>query len=238
MTSSYPLPPSGNSYLQFNHAYEFANGTICIGSSCSRWYPDGGVLEYSVNGGASWVDAQSLMIVNGYDARLHWYPGNPLGTGKAFVGMSQGYISTKLDLSVLAGQNIRFRFRIGASGLGVPFYGWFIDDVRLYTCATPYPVDVSLTYPNGGESLNAGQWETITWQAPSDAAYVSLKYTLNNGVTWKKIDKNVSGNSFQWLVPSVKASKTKCRVKVTAFDSKGAKIGTDKSASTFTIQAF
>lgn len=151
--------------------------------------------------------------------------------------MSHGYIATKLDLSSLAGQNIRFRFRIGASGLGVPFYGWFVDDFRIYTCATPYPVTVSLTYPNGGETLNTGEWANITWEAPSDTAYVNLTYSLDNGVTWKTIEKNVSGNAFQWFVPYVKANKTKCRVKVTAFDSKGAKVGVDRSALPFTIQA-
>jgi hypothetical protein len=150
--------------------------------------------------------------------------------------MSHGYITTKLDLSPLAGQNVRFRFRIGASGLGVAFYGWFIDDFRIYTCATPYPSEVSLTYPNGGETLNTGDWANLTWQAPSDTAYVNLSYTLDNGATWKTIEKNFSGNAFQWFVPYQAANKTKCRVKVTAFDSKGVKVGADQSASPFTIE--
>ncbi len=33
------------------------------------------------------------------------------------------------------GQNIRFRFRIGADST-INDYGWFIDDVRIYTCDT------------------------------------------------------------------------------------------------------
>jgi hypothetical protein len=152
--------------------------------------------------------------------------------------MSLGYIATKLDLSDFANQNIRFRFRIGTSGLyGADYFlGWLIDDFRIYTCATPYPATVSLAYPNGGETLYPGNWETITWQAPRNTAYVNLSYTLNNGVTWKTIVKNFSGNAFQWFVPYQTANKTKCRVKVTAYNSNGAKVGVDQSLP-FRIEA-
>jgi hypothetical protein len=118
----------------------------------------------------------------------------------------------------------------------VPFLGWLIDDFRIYTCADPYPIEVSLTDPIGGETLNTGEWVPITWQAPSNTAYVNLSYTLNNGVTWKTIVKNFSGNEFQWFVPNVTTKKTKCRVKVTAFNSKGVKVGGDQSDLFFTIQ--
>jgi cysteine-rich repeat protein len=39
-----------------------------------------------------------------------------------------------LDLASLAGQSVRFRFRIGSDSC-CDDYGWFIDDVRIYTCA-------------------------------------------------------------------------------------------------------
>jgi Zn-dependent metalloprotease len=237
MASSVTLPASGNIYLQFNHAHEFSHGTICYGTSCKPYYPDGGVLEYSINGG-SWYDAGSLMMINEYDgtlnASLYYYP-NPLGDRKAFVGTSHGYIATKLDLSSFAGQNVRFRFRIGTNDDGYDSYGWFIDDFRIYTCSTPFPSTPSLTYPNGGETLNTGDRVNITWEAPINTAYVNLKYTVDNGSTWKSIDKNISGNAYQWIVPFQKAIKTKCLVKVTAFNKKGGKIGVDKSDAPFTI---
>jgi len=42
-------------------------------------------------------------------------------------------LSSRVNLSSLAGQSVRFRFRIGEDGSGAD-YGWFVDDVRVYTC--------------------------------------------------------------------------------------------------------
>jgi hypothetical protein len=57
-----------------------------------------------------------------------------LGGRNAFVAESWGYRSTRLDLTALAGQNFRFRFRIGTDE-SVSNLGWIVDDVRIYTCA-------------------------------------------------------------------------------------------------------
>jgi len=114
-----------NASMHFNHSFGFESNTD--GTSRS----DGGVLEYSVNGGSSWVNAGSLFTFNGYNGTLA--AGNPLGTIPAFSADSRGYISSKLDLSSLGGQNVRFRFRIGTDSTIFDF-GWFIDDVRIYTC--------------------------------------------------------------------------------------------------------
>jgi Zn-dependent metalloprotease len=140
MTSNVHLPP--NAFLHFNHAYAFED-----------YYADtydGGVLEYSVNGGASWNDTAALFTDNGYTGTIYSGEGNPLAGRQAFCGESNGYISSRLDLSSLAGQNIRFRFRIGTDTLGGA-YGWFIDDVRIFTCyapvATPSPAATPVATP-------------------------------------------------------------------------------------------
>jgi hypothetical protein len=64
--------------------------------------------------------------------------GNPLQGRPGFVGYTSGYISSRLNLNTLADQDIRFRFRIGTNS-GINDYGWFIDDIRAYTCASPGP---------------------------------------------------------------------------------------------------
>ena len=113
--------------------------------------------------------------------------------------------------------------------------GWFIDDVRIYSCSAPDPASINLLYPTGGETLQPDDKVNITWSGPSNMAYVNLLYSTDNGVTWKSIEKYVSGTEYDWIVPRQTNNKIKCLVKVTGFDSKGVSIGSDKSAP-FTLK--
>jgi hypothetical protein len=125
-TSATAIP--ANAFLHFRHAYEFE------WHSGSTFY-DGGVLEYSANGGTSWTDAGTLPATNGYDGVIASGFGNPLQGRSAFVGISHGYMSSRYDLSSLSGQNVKFRFRV-SSDSSVGFQGWYVDDFRIYTCGT------------------------------------------------------------------------------------------------------
>lgn len=119
---------TNNTFLRFDHAYGFES------NSAGSTFFDGGVVEYSTNSGSSWNDAGSLFTHNGYNGTLDTGT-NPLGGRSAFVADSSGYLSSRLNLSSLAGQNVRFRFRIGSDS-NVGDYGWFVDNVRVYTCTT------------------------------------------------------------------------------------------------------
>jgi len=124
MTNSIALPP--NSRLQFNHAYFFDNLSI------SNF--DGGVIEYSTDNGSTWSDAGSLISAGTfYGGTISNCCDNPLRGRAAFVKDSFDYRATQLNLASLAGQSVRFRFRIGTD-IVVSDLGWFIDDIRLYTC--------------------------------------------------------------------------------------------------------
>jgi bacillolysin len=125
MTTDVALPAGSEPFLHFEQAHGFEDYWFT--------YYDGGVVEYSTNGGASWNDANLLFTHNGYNGTISNCCGNPLAGRSGFVAESYGYYSSRLDLSPLAGQNVRFRFRIGTDGY-VDDYGWFIDDVRIYTC--------------------------------------------------------------------------------------------------------
>ena len=124
MTKSVTVPSDG--FMRFAHAHSFESGE---GNSY-----DGGVIEYSTDGGAHWTDAGSLIEAGDhYGGPIFTGAGNPLSGRPAFVGESTGYGSTRLDLSSLAGQQIRFRFRIGTDEAQKD-YGWFIDDIEIYSC--------------------------------------------------------------------------------------------------------
>jgi bacillolysin len=114
------VPPAGKqTFLRFDHDYDLEEDF------------DGGLVEYSTNNGGSWIDAKPLFVNNGYN----WTnEGGPLGGRQVFSNSSRGFISSRLDLSSLAGQNVRVRFRLLTDG-SVAFTGWSVDDVRVYTCA-------------------------------------------------------------------------------------------------------
>jgi len=118
--------PAG-AFLHFKHAFlfEFDGGGNY----------DGGVLEYSINAGATWIDAGSLFSAGkNYGGAVASGFGNPLATRQAFVADSHGYVSSRYNLTSLVGQTVRFRFRqANDSSVGTPF-GWVVDDVRIYTC--------------------------------------------------------------------------------------------------------
>jgi Zn-dependent metalloprotease len=142
LTSSITLP--AGAYLYFNHDYDLQSGS------------DGGVIEYSTNGGSTWTDAGSMISTsitnnNAYDATI------TVGPRSAFTGQSHGYIGTRLDLSTLAGQTVMFRWGVLTDGSGTNGRGWWLDDIRVYTCRAPYFVDVTESIrPYAEAMLDAG----------------------------------------------------------------------------------
>ena len=112
--------PSGvKTYLRFAHAFGFEDGF------------DGGNAQYTTNGGATWLDAGRLATHGGYNATSV-----AALNGPGWTGASGGYTSSRFDLSSLAGSSVRFRFHV-ASDASVGDQGWFIDDIRVYSCTPP-----------------------------------------------------------------------------------------------------
>jgi hypothetical protein len=163
MTSGVSLPPGAR--LQFDHAFGFERfGGINY---------DGGVLEYSVDGGASWIDAEPLIVAgHGYGGFLS--PSNSLGVRRAFVSTTFGYTSTQLDLGSLSGSAVRFRFRIGTDW-SVGHEGWSIDNFRVYTCSScTYTLSAQRQSfgPTGGTRL-------VSVSTPSECAW-----SVSAGPSW------------------------------------------------------
>ena len=95
---------------------------------------------------------------------------------------------------------------------------------------------LSVITPNGGEIIADGSTYTIQWTAPQDMVKFTLKYSSNNGNSWKKVAKNVEGTSYEWEVPVLKKDKKKCLIQVIGYDESGKKRGKDTSDATFTIE--
>lgn len=134
MTNGVVIPAGGK--LQFNHSFSFENGVAVAGGQA---FYDGGVIEYSANGGP-WTDA-GFLITGGatYGGTLDTNYTNPLKGKPAFVAQSYGYTASQLSLDPLVGQNVKFRFRIATDDC-CDDYGWFIDDIRIYSCVPGVPL--------------------------------------------------------------------------------------------------
>jgi hypothetical protein len=103
---------------------------------------DGGVIEVSTDGGATWRDVSELGVDPGYTAPVISAE-NVLFERQAFGGRSPGFPALQpLVLSFgtqLAGQAVQLRFRIGTDSI-VGGAGWTIDDIAVSgSDNTPFP---------------------------------------------------------------------------------------------------
>jgi len=102
-----------NALLSFWHAYDTE----------ARW--DGGVVQFSLDGGSNWNDLGPFMIKNGYNSTI-----DNSSTKPAFSGNSGGYIETVVDLSSFDGQTLNIRFWMSCDQ-SVTGDGWYVDDVTV-----------------------------------------------------------------------------------------------------------
>lgn len=162
----YAIQAQGATF-SFRHSYRTEMG----------W--DGGILEYSINGG-SWQEYTSATLGSylegGYNSYLGDSTGNPIENKKAWSGESNGYITTKGFFPVgSVGQNVRLRWRFGSdnntTGIGSN-PGWSIDNVNVinsYGC--------SFTPPSSGNKRSDFDGDGISDMAvfrPVDGLWYTL----------------------------------------------------------------
>ncbi|HSH22060.1 MAG TPA: HYR domain-containing protein, partial [Candidatus Caenarcaniphilales bacterium] len=212
MSSGVTIPTGG--YLHFRHAFGFDDyGDLY----------DGGVLEYQVGSGA-WTNAGTLPNLNGYNGRLASGSGNPLGGRRAFTGESNGYISSRYDLNSLAGQSVKFRFRIGTDS-SVPDYGWFVDDIRVYTCSTvggdttpptvTAPDAVFRTVPLGTGTKPVSMNVSFTASDTSGIADTTLQQSVNGGAFNELALSSATATSKDFKVSVSKTTTRQLRARAT-----------------------
>lgn len=142
--------PSGT--LKFWHRFDME----------TNW--DGGVLEYSVNGGASWFDilagnggsipANTMRFIQGsYSLTLN-SSSNPIGGRQAWSGASSGWEQVIVDLADFAGQSVLFRWRLGCDS-SVSDIGWWVDDVNVLQGSN---CDSAAIFEDGFESADTSRW--------------------------------------------------------------------------------
>jgi lysyl endopeptidase len=135
-----PVTASGPAALSFFHRFdtEASTGTPTLGY-------DGGVLEYSLDGGATWTDilaAQGTVPANagritaaGYTRTISPTFGSPLAGRQAWSGVSGGgatpaWIQSTVSLADFVGRTLQLRFRF-ASDATIADVGWWIYDIQV-----------------------------------------------------------------------------------------------------------
>jgi len=93
---------------------------------------DAGVIESSIDAGATWVPITSQAILEEPYTGLISNSANPLQGRQGWCNLKP-FARTIVDIASLAGQTAQFRFRLG-SDASVGAEGWYIDDVRVQSC--------------------------------------------------------------------------------------------------------
>jgi trimeric autotransporter adhesin len=101
---------------------EESSATVCY---------DGGFVEISTNNGTSWTQVSAAQLLGTP------YTGNiDGGSIQAWCG-TLPYRRTAVNLTSLAGQTVRLRFRVTTdSSAGDAPHGWYVDDIRVEGCGS------------------------------------------------------------------------------------------------------
>ena len=182
MTQALTLPR--NAYLRFGHGYSFDK-------DAKRRY-DGGVVEIKVDGGP-WRGVATLFTHGKYNGTLAKGTGNPLAGKRAFTGNSRGWATARISLAKFAGSRLKVRFR-AVSDRNTGGRGWYVDDVRIYSCARDDDRPTgSLTIDGGATTTSDAkvelglEWEDAsTWVSKvrlSASPKVTTTGLLKKGIT-------------------------------------------------------
>jgi hypothetical protein len=91
---------------------------------------------------------------------------------------------------------------------------------------------ISVTYPNGGERIQAGTTKTITWTS-SYVTTIKIELTTNNGQSWSTLAPSLpaANGSYDWLISNT-LSTNNARIRISDFTNSSI---TDSSDGVFSV---
>lgn len=212
---------------QSNNVFGIQNSNSAPTVSLSQ--PDGGEVvsgNYEIKWSASDVDGDTVTLNIDYssDSGSTW---NSIATGEANDG------SFLWDTTSVA-DGTNYRIRLTASDGSLTSSDVSSSDFEVRNSTANHPPTVTVTYPNGGETLSGNQ--NITWVASDpdgDTVSIKLEYSADSGATWNTIASAVSNSgSYQWDTSSV-ANGSSYEIRVTASDGKDS--ASDSSDAVFSV---
>ena len=156
---------------------------------------DGFVLEYSINGGSTW-----LVVPENTNHSSNWWTGTTVTalSSSGWSGNSGGYITAKTLLPIAGGNkvtgvnNVKFRFRFASNDSNTS-EGVSIDNVKIFEL--PYDVGIlSLTSPVSGCLIGNNQTLVAT---AKNFGYRPLKVGLKVPIEVKLRNENIVKDTLQ-----------------------------------------
>ncbi|MBI5168223.1 MAG: S8 family serine peptidase [Candidatus Eisenbacteria bacterium] len=215
-------------------------GYTCDGE---RWWGSNYGVATADAGGAVDVIAPTILPTTdrlgslGYDASDYskWFNGTSCATPYAagVCALIKSANPTWTNAQIRARLTSTAQDVVNAeSGAGWDRYAGYgmVDAAAAVAGAVPPTDQVTVTYPNGGESLTTNSTVNITWTSVGSFTTVNLDYSSDGGTTWTSIAANTPNDGTQaWTVPA--ATTTTGRVRVSGGTA------TDMSNANFTIAA-
>lgn len=204
--------------------YSLTSNPFTVGSlsTLSFWHYfvledkiDAGRVEYSTDGGATWLDANPYFIQNGYNDTT--IAASPWGTGaRAFTGVTYAqttgrFMNSIINLSSFAGQTIRIRFRMRTNATNASnqtYDGWFIDDIMLTNgCGGMNTVALYKNATTKVDSLIRPMYQTsgilplnlLSFTANAIGQSVLLNWRTSNEVNTKSFVVEHSTDAANWV---------------------------------------
>ena len=190
---------------------------------------DGGNVKIRINNGAWNPLAPAAILFNGYNANLTVTNStNPLAGEPAFTGSNSSsargsWGQTQVDLSSYAhsGDTVELRFELGYDACG-GLHGWYVDDVRLYSCSASTSADVALANQVTPATALPGQGVTFELAVTNPSALpvtnIVLTATLPVGLAVNSFTPGgtlLGGPAVRWPLASLAAGSSQ-RYTVTA----------------------
>ncbi|MFY1830380.1 M36 family metallopeptidase [Myxococcus fulvus] len=185
-TPALEIPEGGRFVLRFEHRHAFAYWRDPVNPSIVRYW-NGGVIELTRDGGASWEDVQSL-VATGYNGVLDNETGNRLEDRAAFVAESPGWperlTPVTLDFGTqLGGATVKLRFRMGSAWV-FQAHGWELDNITVEgTRAAPFLEVIPqartcalLAHAGEEQTVFSGQEVTLDGSRSDDPLDAALSY--------------------------------------------------------------
>ncbi len=135
---------------------------------------DGGVLEFSIDGGATFQDILNWgsFASGGYNRTISTDRGSPIAGRRAWSGNSEGFITTTVNLPGELGNGV-LRWRMASDNSGSS-EGWRVDTTNVLWChfsgtPTPTPTPGQIVLTASAHRVNGRKVVNLAWTGANSA---------------------------------------------------------------------